>query len=176
MEVWKRSPLGPEHLEVSSLGRARTLDRIAPSARDKQPSQRRAGKILSPYISGQGYPTIAIKEGARRPKYSVHRLVASAFCEGYAPGLSVNHIDGDKTNNRPSNLEWVTLERNTAAAWETGQCTPEAHATKLTADQASAIKARLRDGARPSEIAPAFGVSQSLVYLIKQGKRWAAVT
>ena len=138
--------------------------------------ERRAGKILSPYISGQGYPTIAIKEGARRPKYSVHRLVASAFCEGYAPGLSVNHIDGDKTNNRPSNLEWVTLERNTAAAWETGQCTPEAHATKLTADQASAIKARLRDGARPSEIAPAFGVSQSLVYLIKQGKRWAAVT
>ena len=44
------------------------------------------------------------------------------------------------------------------------------------ADQASAIKARLRAGAHPSEIAPAFGVSQSLVYLIKQGRRWAAVT
>lgn len=176
MEVWKRSPLGPEHLEVSSLGRVRTLDREAPSIRDKQPSQLRPGKVLSPYLSRQGYPTISVKEGPRRPKYSVHRLVAAAFCEGYSLGLSVNHIDGDKTNNHPRNLEWVTLERNTAAAWETGQCTPEAHATKLSADQASAIKARLQNGERPSQIAEDFGVSRSLVYRISQGNRWASAT
>jgi hypothetical protein len=174
MEVWKRSPLGPDHVEVSNLGRVRTLDRIAPSVRDRQPTQLRAGRLLSPYVSAQGYPTVSVKEGGRRPKYSVHRLVAAAFCDGYRPGLSVNHIDGNKANNAATNLEWVTLETNTALAWQTGQSTPEAHASKLTAAQAGEIKELLRAGRRAPEIAERFGVSASLVYLISQGKRWAS--
>lgn len=174
METWKQSPLGPEHVEVSSLGRVRTKDRVAPSARDKQPTQLRAGKVLSPWINAQGYPTVSVKEGDKRPKYSVHRLVAAAFCEGFTPGLSVNHIDGNKLNNLPSNLEWVTLEKNTALAWVTGQATPESHASKLTSQDVAQIKLDLAAGLAPSAIAPAYGVSDSLIYLIRQGKRWAS--
>ncbi len=50
----------------------------------------------------------------------VHRLVAQYFCDGYAEGLVVNHIDGDKTNNRSSNLEWVTRSENDLHAFSLG--------------------------------------------------------
>lgn len=176
MEVWKHTPLGPAHVQASSLGRVRTLDRAAPSRRDKQPIQIKPGMVLSPYISSQGYPTVSIKEGDKRPKYSVHRLVAAAFCEGYAEGLSVNHIDGDKTNNKPENLEWVTLERNTAAAWETGQATPISHATKLTPDDIRQIRQRIAGGQSCNSIGKEFGVSCGMILLIRDGKRWASVT
>lgn len=42
----------------------------------------------------------------------VHRLVASAFVEGYEEGKVVNHIDCNPSNNRASNLEWLTQAEN----------------------------------------------------------------
>ena len=45
--------------------------------------------------------------------YSVHRLVLENFCPCENMNeLQVNHIDGDKTNNAVSNLEWVTCIEN----------------------------------------------------------------
>lgn len=46
--------------------------------------------------------------------YMVHRLVAFAFCENPKPEQykEVNHIDGDKTNNKATNLEWVDRKLN----------------------------------------------------------------
>lgn len=46
----------------------------------------------------------------------VHRAVARAFVSGYAPGLQVNHINGNPRDNRAVNLEWVTMEQNIAHA------------------------------------------------------------
>lgn len=50
----------------------------------------------------------------------LHRLVAKEFCEGYEDGKEVNHIDGDKQNNRASNLEWVSHRDNLRHAYESG--------------------------------------------------------
>jgi hypothetical protein len=42
----------------------------------------------------------------------IPRLVAASFVPGFAPGLEVNHINGDKTDNRAINLEWCTPSEN----------------------------------------------------------------
>jgi hypothetical protein len=179
MEIWKPSPLAPAHVEVSNLGRVRTLDRLAPSSRDKQPTQLRAGKVLSPWMAKKtGYFLISVKEGDRRTKYLVHRLVASAFCTGFEPSLSVNHKDGDKTNNLPSNLEWVTLQRNTQHAWESGLVNLRGEnqpTSKLTDDQVREIRARIAAGESCNSISKDYPVCPTIIYRIRDGEQWASV-
>ena len=55
-----------------------------------------------------GYINISIDKKI----YQLHRLVALYFCENPNNKLQVNHIDGNKTNNKAENLEWVTQSEN----------------------------------------------------------------
>jgi hypothetical protein len=68
----------------------------------------------------RGYLSLTIYKNGERITRSVHRLVAEAFLGGPHPGFDVNHIDGDKTNNRIENLEWCTREENVQHAVRTG--------------------------------------------------------
>lgn len=52
--------------------------------------------------------------------HKVHRLVAKCFVDGECEGLQVNHKNGDKRDNKSSNLEWVTPSENTQHANDTG--------------------------------------------------------
>lgn len=70
------------------------------------------GKPLKPSTNHSGYQIIQVMIDGKRKGLSVHTAVARAFCEGYAPGLQVNHKDGNKKNNAASNLEWVTPAEN----------------------------------------------------------------
>jgi hypothetical protein len=59
-----------------------------------------------PHHSGYIYVRI------NKDKYALHRLVASTFIENPNNKPVVNHIDGCKTNNCVTNLEWCTIQEN----------------------------------------------------------------
>ena len=62
------------------------------------------------YTEGTERPDGYRVASVRGKKHYVHRLVAQAFLEPppSEKHTEVNHIDGDRANNRPDNLKWVT--------------------------------------------------------------------
>lgn len=77
----------------------------------------RKGKVLKPWNTTSGYSVVQLTGGRR---YAVHRLIAETFIPNPENKPYVNHIDGNKQNNRVDNLEWVTPAENNYHAKEIG--------------------------------------------------------
>lgn len=73
-----------------------------------------------------GYKAVCLYNGEFDCKntVNVHILVANAFCEKTPTQTQVNHIDGNKVNNKSNNLEWVTAQGNIHHAHEVGLTQP----------------------------------------------------
>jgi hypothetical protein len=89
--------------EVSSDGQVRSLDRIDRLGRFRE------GRVIRQGYAGAGYSHINLRHDGQRKGAYVHRLVAEAFLDGDG---EVNHINGDKADNRVENLEWSTHADN----------------------------------------------------------------
>ena len=79
-------------------------------------SETTKGYLIRRSVVGKdGYARVILSLGNQKitTKY-VHRLVAEAFVPGYEPGLTVTHKNLDKTDNRISNLEWISFRDNLA--------------------------------------------------------------
>lgn len=171
-EIWEKAFGLEKHYEVSNLGNIRSLPRITTGIRKdgSLSTQRRPGKIISPYVSKQGYLTVALKIDGVRKKYLLHRLVAATFVSGYSKELTVNHINGIKTDNTAENLEWVTLEENTRLQWKTGLVDLRGEKHPLSKiSNTEALRIKNLSGRSVTDIAEEFGISTSLVYKIRQG-------
>lgn len=92
--------------EVSSMGTIRSLDRI--NSRGSWIK----GRLMKPYMNQYGYMKVKLRIKGEQTGYSVHRLVAQAFITNPDDKPQVNHINENKTDNRVSNLEWVTIREN----------------------------------------------------------------
>lgn len=67
---------------------------------------------LRTYNGGYVRATLCLGKHAKGKTVLVHRIVAQAFLPNPQNKPTVNHIDGDKTNNNVSNLEWATVSEN----------------------------------------------------------------
>lgn len=117
-EIWKPI-LGYELLyEVSTFGNIRSINSGLGIANKKD-------KILKCFTDKNGYSHIGLTDefGNRKNKL-IHRLVALTFIENIHNKKYINHIDGVKSNNDISNLEWVTQSENMKHCFEIGLQTP----------------------------------------------------
>lgn len=103
-EIWKQIPDFPNY-ECSNLGRIKNI---------------KTNKILRGTNRQTGYSFIDLYnfEEHKRKNAQIHRIVALLFVDNPDNKPYVNHIDGNKTNNIYTNLEWCTPQENTTHAVE----------------------------------------------------------
>lgn len=73
---------------------------------------RRKKRILPQTNNGHGYLSVHTFLDNEDKRYCVHRLVAMCYIPNPLNKKEVNHIDGNKSNNQVSNLEWATKSEN----------------------------------------------------------------
>lgn len=74
--------------------------------------KRSPGRQVLPYEVKGGYLRVTLTIDGQRRGFLVHVLVAECFRGPKPDGHEVNHVDGDKTHNAASNLEYVTPSAN----------------------------------------------------------------
>ena len=89
------------------------------------------GKELKYDPNSTGYLRVSLCKEGKVTRRFVHQLVAEHFCLGQAEGLVVNHIDGNITNNKACNLEWVTPSENVKDGYRRGRRNPNKYPDTL---------------------------------------------
>jgi hypothetical protein len=112
-EIWK-DIIGYEGLyQISNLGRVKSLPRKFYLKNGKIHKAQLSELILKDRFSVKGYKAVVLRKDLTPKSYQIHRLVAFAFIG--QPDLDrnqINHINGIKTDNQVSNLEWVNNREN----------------------------------------------------------------
>lgn len=114
IEVWKDIPEFEGYYKVSNLGRVKRIARTTIRSNGKSDSvvynvEERIKKIQK---QTKGYSHVVLYKNGKYKTRRLNRLVALAFIPNPENKPEVNHIDGNKENNRADNLEWVTSKEN----------------------------------------------------------------
>lgn len=156
-EFWKPIPSTNSLYQASSLGRIKG----------------RFGRVLSPLFEAKrgGYKSIQVRGCAPPIRRRVARLVCEAFHGAPPDGFEADHIDGNRINDCPENLRWLSVEENRARR------TPPAGErngnAKITLEEAREVFGAV---GRHADIAAKFGISRRTVGKIKEGKLWKILT
>lgn len=163
-ELWK-SLEEYKGIKVSSIGRIW-----------KAANKSRKERILTEFPKDKdGYCRCSVQKiNGTWTSQPVHRLVAKAFILNPENKQAVNHIDGDRTNNKVENLEWVTPKENVIHSFRFGarkRCKQVPKKTLLTDFQISQIN-KLRELYTVNQIAKLFNIEyQSLKNIIHKKKQ-----
>lgn len=95
MKEWKTIN-GFEHYKISNEGEVQNTD----------------GKILKPFKTNSGYLQVHLFKDKKRTKKYIHRMVAEGFISNDKNLKEVNHLNGNKEDNRSCNLEWCNRTEN----------------------------------------------------------------
>lgn len=159
-ETWKPVKGFEEFYEISNTGKIKTL---------------RLNKIMKPSLQKTGYYQCSLTLNKKLYYRYIHRLVAENFLKFIPNKYCVNHKDGNKTNNKVSNLEYCTMgENNKHAGLMNLKPIGTKHTnSKLTKQDLIKIEKLLSSGEfTHKKIAEIFEVSRSVITCYSNGKTY----
>ena len=142
----------------------------------------REGKKLTPHSSGAGdkyYRQRIYNLDGTVYRKDIHRLVAETWLPNPNNLPCVNHKNGNKRDNRVSNLEWCTFQHNNQHAFDTGlngNVLEGHHRAVLTNTEIHELCKLMQDGGRNCEIANNPSITASMLSDIKARRRWVEIS
>lgn len=172
--------------EVSNVGDVRRCDGYH--------TRKRALKAAPNH---HGYLNVSLSRNCKGRTFFVHKLVCEAFIGPRPDGMTINHKNGQKGDNRLENLEYVTHAENMRHALRVldviqptrargrkngsilkPECLArgtEVATAKLTEMDVHQIRRMLASGMKQRDIAVKVGISQTQIWRVKVGLSWAHV-
>lgn len=176
--------------DISTFGRIRSYQF---SGKMPKSGMRKIPKVLNAKVESNGYRRASLYKNKKVSYVQLSRLVATAFLENKNNYPVVNHLDGCKSNDVVTNLEWCTASENVLHAFRTGlRKSPDSAerkkrsdglkkawkswengvykgSSKLSKEQVLSIR---NDKRKQVDIAKAFSISQGAVSRIKTRSVW----
>lgn len=136
--------------------------------------------LLKPW-NNRGYRQVSLYKNGIRKSQNVHRLMALTYLPDYYEKPQVNHINGNKVDNRLENLEMCTHIENSVHAKESGLLRPargeKAGSSKLTQKQVDEIRSKyVRIKYSSYKLSLEYNVSQQTISDIILNKIWKRST
>jgi hypothetical protein len=166
-EVWKPIPGYDGHYDASTLGRIRSNGRQAGT-------RFYPARIMRQSTLESGYLTVNISLRNRPHHRRVHQLILEAHVGPCPDGMECRHGDGDRKNNRLSNLTWGTKVENMADRDRHGR-TLRAEASpvaKLTWATVREMRALAKTGVSNPVLARRFGISRYVAWNVVTNRKW----
>lgn len=181
---WRPCPGWDEHYAISNVPE---VMRISAEGHNTY-----VGRILKQFLVN-AYLNVHLSKNSRSRPMRVHRLVAMAFLGPAPEGKpQVNHKNGNKTDNRPENLEWCSAKEDAEHRVRMGlqpcgdrsgpRLHPESYPrgsrhrmSKLTEGDIPVIRARNDAGESNAAIAQSYGVSSRAIWQLLHGITWKHV-
>lgn len=160
--------------QISENGQIRSLPRLNSAGRFLR------GRLRKLEVDRDGYLKVGLTKNNIQRRFLVSRLVAHHFLPNPKNNPIVNHIDGIKSNNHVSNLEWASIRDNNLHAvamnLRNGYQGSKNYNAKLNEADVIKIKTMLAKHMPIKEIAQKFRVSFATIGFIKQKRTWRHVT
>lgn len=171
-EEWRDIPSYEGRFQVSNFGHVRSN-----RPRTRLPE---TWKLLKLGVGTNGYVKVTLCMHNKPSTKNVHRLVMLAFVGPCPDGIQVNHKNGDKSDNRLDNLEYVTPTQNARHAYDElgkrwgylecpGELNPQA---VLTENDIKTIRFLAANGVSNRVLAERFGMAYGTIWDIVTHKTW----
>lgn len=179
-ELWVPVVGFEKYYEVSNLGRVRSKDRLAKNSRGNS-YRLWKGRVLSLNLkNNKKYINCKMSVNGKTYTKQLHWIVLASFkTKPSAEKWEVNHIDGNKRNNKLKNLEWVTSKQNQIHAIENQLYKPAKRSkngkSKLNEKIVFLIKKDLLKNMKNIDISNKYNISLKMVSDIKTKRTWKHV-
>ena len=164
VEIWKDINDYEGLYQVSNFGNVKSLG--------NEFTRKERFLKLSP--QSKGYLTVVLQKNATRKMVLVHRIVAEYFVSNPLNKSQINHINGDKTDNKVENLEWVSHRENLDHAIKNNLTLKgeENRNSKLKDVDIIKIHSLLQKGTTTKELSESYNVSYSTIDGIRTNRYW----